>query len=59
MSNFIPKQYKKEPITIRITYEKLEKIDALAKAYDVSRSAFINQCIEFAIKHMPLLDDEK
>ena len=59
MSNFIPKQYKKEPITIRITFEKLEKIDALAKAYDLSRSEFINQCIDFAIKHMPLPDSEK
>ena len=52
MSNFIPKQYKKDPITIRIDFEKLETIDSLAASYNLSRSEFINQCIDYAIKHM-------
>lgn len=56
MSDFIPKQYKKEPITIRITFEKLEKIDKSAKNYNLSRSEFINQCIDFALKHMTTLE---
>jgi uncharacterized protein (DUF1778 family) len=43
MSKFIPKQYKKEPITLRIDIEKLKEIDRLAAQYDLSRSAFINQ----------------
>ena len=43
MANFIPKQYKKEPITIRFTMEKLAKIDQKAAQYDMSRSEFINQ----------------
>lgn len=53
MSDFIPKQYKKDPITIRIDFEKLEKIDRLAAEYDLSRSEFINQCISYALEHMP------
>jgi len=53
MSDFIPKQYKKDPITIRINFQKLEKIDRLAATYNVSRSEFINQCIDYALEHMP------
>ncbi|MCM1544215.1 MAG: ribbon-helix-helix domain-containing protein [Ruminococcus sp.] len=52
MSNFVPKQYKKDPITIRIDYEKLERIDKLAQEYNLSRSEFINQCINFALDNM-------
>lgn len=62
MSNFVPKQYKKDPITIRIDFEKLEKIDKLASKYNLSRSEFINQCINYALDHMPNLEkqaDEK
>ena len=58
MSKFIPKQYKKEPITLRIDIEKLKEIDRLATQYDLSRSAFINQCIDYSIEHMRL-DSEK
>ena len=57
MSDFIPKQYKKDPITIRVDFYKLEKIDRLAATYDLSRNAFINQCIDYAIEHMPPADD--
>ena len=46
---FIPKQYKKEPTTIRLTPEKLERIDKYAAVYNVSRSEFLNQCIDFEI----------
>lgn len=56
MSNFIPKQYKKEPITLRIEMDKLKKIDGLAYKYNLSRSAFINQCIDFAIENMTSKD---
>ena len=52
MSKFIPKQYKKEPITLRIDIEKLKEIDRLAAQYDLSHSAFINQCIDYSIEHM-------
>ncbi len=59
MANFIPKQYKKEPITIRISVEKLEKIDQKANQYDMSRSEFINQCIDYAMEHIGKDEDEE
>ena len=52
MATFIPKQYKKEPITIRLSPEKLETVDKTATKYDMSRSEFINQCIDYALEHM-------
>ena len=59
MANFIPKQYKKEPITIRFTMEKLAKIDQKAAQYDMSRSEFINQCVDFALEHLGKDEDEQ
>ena len=53
MSDFVPKQYKKDPITIRIDFEKLKKIDKLATEYNLSRSGFIDQCIDYALENMP------
>ena len=52
MYNFIPKQYKKEPITIRMSSERVAEIDNLSAQYNLSRSGFINQCIEFALANM-------
>ena len=52
MAAFIPKQYKKDPVTIRIDSKKLEQIDRAASAYNMSRSEFINQCIDYALDHM-------
>lgn len=53
MSDFVPKQYKKDPITIRVDFEKLETIDRCAAQYNLSRSEFINQCIDYALDHLP------
>lgn len=52
MGHFIPRQYKKEPITIRIAPDKLEIIDLYATKFDISRSEFINQCIDFALNNI-------
>lgn len=52
MAEFIPKQYKKEPITIRMDFDKLEKLDRLASEYNISRSELINQCIDYALEHI-------
>ena len=52
MADFIPKQYQKDPITIRLTPEKLESVDRAAADFHMSRSEFINQCIDFALEHM-------
>ena len=53
MSEFIPKQYKTETVTIRVQFQKLEFIDEVATNYNLSRNAFINQCIDYALEHMP------
>lgn len=53
MSDFVPKPYKKDPITIRIDVEKLERIDKLASKYNLSKPKFINQCIDYALDHIP------
>ena len=53
MADFIPKQYTKEPITIRISPDKLAQIDTAAAKFDMSRSEFINQCIDYALKNLP------
>lgn len=58
MANFIPKQYKKEQTTIRMNFQKLEKIDKLAAYYNLSRSEFINQCIDYALENMPEIKDK-
>lgn len=50
--SFIPKPYQKEPVTIRIDVEKLEKIDKLAQEHNVNRSEFINRCIDYAIANL-------
>lgn len=56
MADFIPKQRKKEPLSMRIDFEVLKKIDKLAAEYNLSRSEFISQCINYAIEHMPQQD---
>ena len=52
MADFIPKQYTKEPITIRIAPDKLAQIDAFAAKFNMSRSEFINQCIDYALNNL-------
>ena len=51
MSQFIPKLYKKETISMRIEKDKLEKIDLLAASAEMSRNAFLNQCIDYALEN--------
>ncbi len=59
MSDFIPKSYRKEQTTIRIDAEKMKKIDELANSFNLSRSEFINQCIDFALEHMAPAPEQK
>ena len=59
MKNFIPKPYKKEPITVRVDIEILERIDSLLPKYDLNRNQFINRCIEFALAHMDESEEKK
>lgn len=59
MAEFIPKPYKKEPITVRFSPVKLEKVDECANEFKLSRSEFINQCIDFAFEHMAVPPEEE
>lgn len=52
MNNFIPKPYKKEPITIRIDVDRLKEIDSRCIEYGTNRSEFINRCIEYSLENM-------
>ena len=52
MANFIPRTYKTEQITIRLPLEKLEQVDELAAKYNLRRSAFINQCVDYALENL-------
>lgn len=56
MANFIPRPYKTEQITIRLPLDRLAQVDDLALRYDLSRSAFINQCIDYALENLMEMD---
>ena len=52
MQNFIPKQYKKEVISLRIDSEKVRILERLAQENHISRNEFIVQCIDYALQHL-------
>ncbi len=60
MNEFVP--YKKSVsvekavVTIRIDSKTLEEIDKTASIIDISRNEFMNQCIEYALKHLNIYD---
>lgn len=54
MADFIPKQYQKEAITVRVSTDKLEIIDDMADRLSISRNEFINQCIDFALMNIEI-----
>lgn len=58
-TNFIPKPYKKLNVSFRLEVEKIELVDQLAATYNVSRSEFLAQCVDFAIEHMPKEEDNE
>ena len=51
MKEFIPTQYKKEQISIRVPEEVLQRIDRMATRAGISRNELINQCIDYALEH--------
>ena len=53
MANFIPKAYGTEQITIRVENDVLQQVETAAAQYHVSRNAFVNQCIKYALANMP------
>lgn len=52
LNTFIPKPYKKEVISIRVDLDKLEIIDRLLAKHQMTRSEFINRCIDYALEHL-------
>lgn len=54
MKDFIPTQYKKEQISIRLPENVLQRIDRLAAQTGISRNKLINQCIDYALEHTDL-----
>jgi hypothetical protein len=52
MKNFIPKSKSTDCISIRIQSDRLELINSIASEYTMSRNQLLNQCIDFALKHM-------
>lgn len=39
--------------------DKTEKIDRLAAEFNLSRSEFINQCIDYALENMLMNNEDK
>ncbi|MCI8335640.1 MAG: hypothetical protein HFI72_00530 [Peptococcaceae bacterium] len=52
MSEFIPKEYKNEQVTIRVSRELIREIDKIATRFNLSRNKFINQCIDYAMAQL-------
>ena len=52
MGNFIPKPYSTEQVSIRVDTELLAQVEAAANKYNMSRNAFINECIRYAMANM-------
>ncbi len=55
MKNFEPHKDDKEPKTkvlLSVPNEKLATIDSLANKYELTRSSFIMQCIDYAVENM-------
>lgn len=53
MKYFVPQKAEKEVISIRLPSSLLKTIDKKSAEADMSRNEFINQCISFAISHLP------
>ena len=57
MAKFIAKKPKKEIISLRISVDTLQEIDAKAAAVDISRNELINQMIAYALANMEETSD--
>ena len=52
MQEFKPFKPEKEVISIRLNSELLKTVDSAAEHAQISRNAFINQCIAYALDHL-------
>lgn len=56
---FVPKPCTKQPLTIQISSEMLETIDQMSFDFSLSLSAFISQCIDYAIQHLLVPEEQE
>lgn len=59
MIEFNPTKTEKTIITLRIETDLLSELDILSGKVDISRNEFILQCIDFALKHYPKIQEKK
>lgn len=52
MTEFKPTKTEKTVISIRLDVDVLSEIDTIANKTDISRNAFILQCIDYALKNI-------
>lgn len=52
MAKFVAKKPEKEIISLRISVDTLQAIDAKASSIDISRNELINQMIAYALDNM-------
>ena len=52
MNEFKPIKQEKTVISIRLDVDMLKKVDELSVQTDISRNAFIAQCIDYALKNL-------
>ena len=52
MGKFVARKPEKEVISMRISLDKLKRIDEMAAVIDISRNELINQMIDYAMDHM-------
>lgn len=56
---FVPRRTDREAINLRIPKIILEDIDRLSNEYNLSRTEFILQCIEYSIENMEVQKNDK
>lgn len=56
----IPKKYTGETsvISLRLPKDMLEDVDAIAKSTGRTRNELLLTCMEFALKHMEIIEEE-
>ncbi|RPF43088.1 ribbon-helix-helix CopG family protein [Hydrogenoanaerobacterium saccharovorans] len=52
MATFVPRKPEKDIISMRISLDLLEKVDAIAEKTGISRNELLNQCIAYALNNM-------
>lgn len=46
-------------VSVRMSINKINKIDEIANRIDISRNELINQCVEYALNNLEFEDNEE